>query len=166
MKRSCLRQTQLRGIHYLGYPATSALFLGLVEVYLIHNPETPKMLFGLLLKGEKHSSSPPVPLRIKLRDDSLITAYAEDTDITFSTSFGEPKVNLSNINRMRYVASLHTLKGLSQFNKFRVWCKDGNRIVGVPKSPVRLRVQLNGDSRSNMKIKFIDIQAMKALTRR
>ena len=118
------------------------------------------MLFNLVPSKRVNHSRLPLHVEIRLIDGSLVKANAKDIPVEFETTFGKTKVRLSHIRRLMNIAHLQTMRHVMQLNKFRIWCIDGNIIVGAPKSPAYFAVEIDGESHTGGKVGFVDIQVM------
>lgn len=111
----------------------------------------------------QNKSSPPLLFRIKFVDGSFVKAHVGDVEVQFCTAFGDVRVPLSHILRLKNVSCLQTLRTITRLNKFLIRCEDGSRFIGAPKAPIRLKIDIDGGLEADGSVKFTDIKAMRQL---
>jgi hypothetical protein len=101
------------------------------------------MAFAMHHHNGNHTAAEVLTVKIKLCDGSYLTARMEDTDFVFTTGLhATSRFALSEIMQLKNVSHTVTLRNSLRANKFEIYYRDENRIVGVPKSPQV--IHLNG----------------------
>ncbi len=100
------------------------------------------MIFGLLSWHLHGEGKQLLTARIKSRDGSVVRAQLANVPLTFKTAFGETRIFLSRMRRMENVAHLDTLKDVAKLHRFRIFCTDGDELLGFPLSPGRIPVAI------------------------
>jgi hypothetical protein len=122
------------------------------------------MAFGIFRTNGKNAAKLILTVKMKLYDESEVTVHVEDTQLLFKTALGDSKIALRNVARMENVGHVVTLRKLLEANKFEIYCTDGCKIVGVPKSPAK--IHLNGLNAPHERgdIKLWEIDSLEVLS--
>lgn len=117
------------------------------------------MTFARHHSNGNHTAVEVLTVKIKLCDGSYLTARIENTELVFKTGpRATSRFALSEILQLKNVSRAVTLRDYLWANEFEIYFDDGNRIVGVPKSPAVIHVNgLNAPhSRGNIPLWKID----------
>lgn len=95
--------------------------------------------------------------RTKLLDGSELLIHLEDAVLVFETGWGEYRVPLRRVTRLHNIAKVVALREYLWANRFEVFSKDGNKVIGVPKSPRVLRLHRDEHLPERGEIKLCEI---------
>lgn len=117
------------------------------------------MTFAKPHSNGHHTAGKALTVKIKLCDGSYLTARIENTNFVFKTGpHATSRFALNEILQLKNVSRTVTLRDALWANEFEIYFDDGNRIMGVPKSPAVIQVNgLNAPhSRGNIPLWKID----------
>lgn len=120
------------------------------------------MLFGN--HYVKDANKPLLDIRAKLFDGSEVHLHAQDTELVFKTALGLSRIALSNVARIKNVSTVVTLRKFLWANKFEIHCRDGCKIIGVPKSPAAIRFSDPDTPHARGKLKLCEIDWLEVQT--
>ena len=115
------------------------------------------MLFGLFLGSRQSPPTPYLAARTRLLDGSELLVHLEDVPLVFETCWGNFRVDLHRVSRLHNVATVVALREYLWANRFEIFCRDGNKIIGVPKSPQALQLHPDEHLPEHGQIKLCEI---------
>jgi hypothetical protein len=113
------------------------------------------MLFGN--HYDKRAAKPLLDIRARLFDGSEVHLHAQDTELVFKTALGVSRIALGNVARIKNVSKVVTLRKFLWANTFEIHCRDGCKIIGVPKSPAVIHFRDPDTPHAHDKINFWEI---------
>jgi hypothetical protein len=68
-------------------------------------------------------------------DGTEMLLHVEDTELVFETGWGSYRLPLHRVTRLHNIARVVALREYLWASRFEIFSQDGNKVVGVPKSP-------------------------------
>ncbi len=115
------------------------------------------MFFGLFLANDHSHPRSFLHVRTRLLDGTEMLLHVEDTELIFETVWGSYRLPLHQVTRLHNIAKVVALREYLWASRFEVFSQDGNKVIGVPKSPRVLYLQKNDKLSERGQIKLCEI---------
>ncbi len=115
------------------------------------------MVLGLFHAGQHPEPSQYLYARTRLLDGSEFLVALEDTLLVFETRLGLYRVPLRRVVRMHNIANVVALREYLWASRFEIFNQDGDRVIGVPKSPRVLHLHSDENLMERGQLKLCEI---------